>query len=423
MAGATEVFTPTDVPTVTYVERTSKNFEAELRRAFQIPKMIVSISGPSKSGKTVLVTRVVSKDNLIHLYGASIKSADDLWRNAIAWMGGPIEVTETSGSKRAGTVSGSAGGKAGIPFVAEGAANVTGSGTLEKNSQTSMKLAKNDFETVIGEIGGSDFVLFVDDFHYIEPSAREEIGRQIKAAAERGVRICTASVPHRSDDVVRSNTELRGRVTAVDMTYWSEDELEEIAYRGFRELNVDLAPSALRELARDAFGSPQLMQAICLQFCFENNIGETLADHIRIDVPAEVVRKVLERTSTATDFSSLLGVLHAGPKQRGVERKQFDFVDGSKGDVYRCILLAIKADPSGLSFRYDEMIKRTAIVCVGQGPVGSSVSECLAQMSKLAKTVQDAPVIEWDEDVLDIVEPYFLFFLRCSRYLTSLAKT
>jgi hypothetical protein len=60
MVQATEVFTPTDVPTLTYVERPGRNFEADLRNAFNIPKMIVSISGPSKSSKTVLVTKVVA---------------------------------------------------------------------------------------------------------------------------------------------------------------------------------------------------------------------------------------------------------------------------------------------------------------------------------------------------------------------------
>ena len=42
-------------------------------------------------------------------------------------------------------------------------------------------------------------------------------------------------------------------------------------------------------------------------------------------------------------------------------------------------------------------------------------------MDTLAKTVQDAPVIEWDEDVLDIVERYFLFFLRSAPNLRLLA--
>ena len=61
--------------------------------------------------------------------------------------------------------------------------------------------------------------------------------------------------------------------------------------------------------------------------------------------------------------------------------------------------------------------------CDIASPVGSSVSESLVQMAKLSKTVQEAPVIEWDEDVLDIVEPYFLFFLRCSPHLSELAKS
>jgi hypothetical protein len=421
MIKATAVFTPTDVPTITYVERMDRNYERELRQAFTIPKMIVSISGPSKSGKTVLVSKVVTKDNLIHIYGATIKTASDLWSNVLAWMGGPVELTETSGSKIGGAISATAGGKIGIPLVAQGKVDVQGSATAESNSSVAKKIPLSALDQIVKDIGGSEFVVFIDDFHYIDKSIRDEIGKQIKAAAELGVRICTASVPHRSDDVVRSNPELRGRVTAIDMSYWSTKELEEIAFRGFKELNVDVAPSVLTGLSNEAFGSPQLMQAISLNFCFESNIGETLKKHVRIEMGANEVRKVLERTSTTTDFSTMVTALHAGPKQRGTERKQFQFKDGSAGDVYRCVLLAVTGDPSSLSFRYDEMLKRATALCVGESPVGSSVSESLVQMAKLAKTVQDVPVIEWDEDVLDIVEPYFLFFLRCSPLLSQLA--
>src|SRR5215831_6042601 len=126
MVQATEVFTPNDVPTLSYVERTSRNFERDLRNAFDIPKMVVSISGPSKSGKTVLVTKVVAPENLIHIYGATIKTREDLWSDVIAWMGGPIERTETEGAKIVGELAATAGGKAGIPFVAEGKADIKG---------------------------------------------------------------------------------------------------------------------------------------------------------------------------------------------------------------------------------------------------------------------------------------------------------
>jgi hypothetical protein len=256
MVQATEVFTPTDVPTLTYVERASRNFEADLRNAFKIPKMIVSISGPSKSGKTVLVTKVVAPENLIHIYGASIKTPGDRWSNVLTWMGGPIERTETAGSTIGGELSATAGGKGGIPVIAEAKADIKGGVSVDSSTSTAKKYSTTGLDAIVREIGESDYVVFIDDFHYIERNVQEEIGRQIKAAAEKGIRICTASVPHRSDDVVRSNTELRGRVTAIDMSYWSANELEQIAFRGFRELNVDLAPAVIRALANEAFGSP-----------------------------------------------------------------------------------------------------------------------------------------------------------------------
>jgi hypothetical protein len=164
------------------------------------------------------------------------------------------------------------------------------------------------------------------------------------------------------------------------------------------------------------------MQAISLNFCFERGINETQRTHERIEIDSAAFRQIFERTSVATDYSTMLNALHAGPKQRGIERKQFNFIDGTRGDVYRCVLLAMKADPPSLSFPYEDILWRAKEVCTGESPVGSSVAESLAQMAKLANAVQKAPVIEWDEDVLDIVEPYFLFFLRCSPHLARLAK-
>ena len=66
--------------------------------------MIVSVSGPSKSGKTTLIRKMVSQDNLIHGVRCEIKAPDDLWTNVVAWMGGPVETTITSASKTGGTV-------------------------------------------------------------------------------------------------------------------------------------------------------------------------------------------------------------------------------------------------------------------------------------------------------------------------------
>ena len=126
MPRAVEVFTPNDLPTFTYVERATRKFEDRLRESLAIPKMIISLSGPSKSGKTVLVNKVIEADNLIPLSGASIRSSDDLWIKVLNWMDVPTERTETTGSKFNAEVGGRAGGAAGIPFVAQGKAEVAG---------------------------------------------------------------------------------------------------------------------------------------------------------------------------------------------------------------------------------------------------------------------------------------------------------
>jgi hypothetical protein len=85
---STAVFTPNQTPTYTYVER-QKNFELELKNALRTPNMIISISGPSKSGKSVLLQRVVGPDQLIRIFGAQIKSPDGLWDAVFDWMRSP----------------------------------------------------------------------------------------------------------------------------------------------------------------------------------------------------------------------------------------------------------------------------------------------------------------------------------------------
>ena len=282
MPKSVEVFTPNDIPTFSYVERKARRFEERLRDSLSIPKMIVSLSGPSKSGKTVLVKKVIDEDSLIPLSGATIRSADALWANVLNWMSVPGERVETSGSRWKSDVTTKAGGGLNIPLVAQAKAEIGGSTGTETTSEVKNTFKMGGLQQVVSEIAGSTFTVFVDDFHYIPKDVQKELGQQIKEAAESGVRIVMASVPHRADDVVRSNTELRGRVTAIDTDYWKEEELAQIAYQGFQELHMDIAPSIMQRLTTELFGSPQLMQAIGLNFCFETGIKETLPTQRRI---------------------------------------------------------------------------------------------------------------------------------------------
>lgn len=414
---ATEVFTPGSFPIHTYVVREDERLERSLRDALDTVGQIVSLAGPSKSGKTVLVEKVVGRDNLITIPGAGITDSEDVWERALDWMGAPS--SEDRSKSVSGTVGGeiAARGGASIPLIAKAELEGKATAEVETGTERSRGYSRRGLTQVVEEIANSSFVVLLDDFHYMSRPAQEETAKAIKEAVRLGVKICTAAVWHRGDDVVRANPELRGRVRSIDLRYWEISELERIALEGFRALNVNLDPATVRRFAVEAAGSPQLMQLICLNACFVLGAREKSANDHRIDVSGDQLRAIFEQTSASTDFRSLVDVLDAGPKTRGIERKTYHFRDGSDGDVYRCILKALAADPPKLSFHYDELLERTTKICAAESPVGSSVVGTCLHMGKLA--IERFPrerVIDWDEQklILDIPDPYLLFYLRWS---------
>lgn len=415
-----EVFVPSGTPTHTYVNRTEEKNEEKLEAALDMPKMVVSISGPSKTGKTALVDTLITSDRIIPVAGHSLRSSNDLWQSVMRWIGGPEEIEKIKKRALKAGVRAKAGADAGIIFAkakAEGEVD----GGIESSTETAEKFGIVFFEAVASELGGSDFVVFLDDFHYISEEAQIDIAKSIKAIAERGVRICIASVPHKSDDMVRANDELTGRLVSITFDYWSVQELEVIAKKGFKALGVEVAPEIIRKLATESLGSPQLMQSLCLNLCLEKGIRDKQNLEIRTEISDAEYKASLERTALQTDYSRTVEKLHTGAKERGTQRKEFKLKDGSTGDVYRAILCALVENPPRLSFGYDEVMDRIKGVCVEDSPVGSSVQLALKQMDGIAKGIKkDTPVLEWDDDKLEVTNPYFMFYLRSSQKIDQI---
>ena len=415
---ATEVFVPGAYPQHTYVERSAERLEEVLHDALSTPGQVISLSGPSKSGKTVLVEKVVGRDQLIPLSGTSIRAPEDVWERVLDWMDVP---SSTSGARTVGTAVGGelkATAGAGILGLAKGELGTAAKGEVSGESTVETVRRRRGLSQVVKEIGGSDFVVLLDDFHYMKREVQGEVAKSLKEAVRLGVKIVTAAVSHRGDDVVRANPELRGRVRSIDLRYWNDDELRKIADSGFSALNAFVDREAMSAFIQEAAGSPQLMQLLCLQACFVLDLREKEQGGARLlDIPYSTARRIFEQSSSSTDFRSLVDVLDAGPRTRGTERKTYKFRDGTEGDVYRVVLRAVADDPPRLSFPYEELLKRTAKVCVGESPVGSSVTGTCLHMSRLAEDkFPTERAVDWDEQkqVLDIPDPYLLFYLRWS---------
>ena len=126
----TEIFTPSDYPLYTYVVRDEESIEGRLREALMTPGEIVSVSGPSKSGKTVLIENVAGRDNLITITGAGLSDASQVWDRTLDWMGMPSQTSRASTTTIGASATAAAKGGLAIPMLGriglEGGGGISG---------------------------------------------------------------------------------------------------------------------------------------------------------------------------------------------------------------------------------------------------------------------------------------------------------
>lgn len=412
---ATDVFTPGRFPAHTFVEDHLVEKKQQLLDTLAAGAMLVSISGPSKSGKTVFVEQILGKQNLIQITGAGVKSADDLWLRVFDIIGTPVAKGESNSTAASGSISGKGSIEGGV-LVAKAKAEASVGGAYTSTTTTTTEKAVDYLQMLIKELGGTDFVVFIDDFHYVPRDVQAEAARQIKEGIRNSVKFICASVPYHADDVIRSNTDLRGRVFSIDFDYWKPDVLSKIAYKGFEKLNVSYRQGVVDTFSAEAAGSPQLMQYLCLNACFELGVRETAAEAVDLKQDQNLISAICRRTSLSTDYGSIVEKMKEGPKVRGADRKIYVSKDGWQGDVYKLLAKALSLDPPELTFRYQPLVDRIAATCNGMSPSGSSVTSACYHVAKIVNDAVGERIVEWDaeNDVFDIRDPYFLFYLRWS---------
>ncbi len=412
---ASDVFAPGRFPTHTFVDEHLADKKQQLLDTLEAGSMLISISGPSKSGKTVFVEESLGRSNLVQITGAGVTTPQDLWMRVFDMIGTnlPKTVTSTFGSstKTVGTVR-----LEGSAMIVKG----SGSASLEHSATSSdavtASFASDCLNLLIKELGGSDLVIFIDDFHYIPLHVQQKVARQIKEAIRNKVRFICASVPYHADDVIRGNPDLRGRVFSIDFQYWGAEVLKQIARKGFPLLGIKCTEAAIDRLAAEAAGSPQLMQYLCLNSCYELNVRETVEPTAELNDDSASLEGICKRTVQSTDYGSIVEKMKEGPKTRGSARTMHITKYGWNGDSYRLLVKVLSLDPPQLTFRYASLNERVNDMCIGDPPSGSSITNACAQSAKIVNDAAADKIVEWDEtsDVFDIRDPYFLFYLRWS---------
>ena len=410
---STEVFTPGTLPKYTYYERPDLNLEQALLDAVDTPGIIAAVSGPSKSGKTVLCESVIGLNSMLLVTGGGIDSEPVFWQRIRSRLKLPATASTSSGVGKSGEIGAKASAGAKLIFSAQG--ELEGKFGKSEQSQSTFEFDPISGVELLERVRKSGKTLVVDDFHYIDREVQKVLVEQFKEAARAGCTIVVVAVPHRGDDAIRANPDLRGRVRSVEVTYWSEEELRNIPRLGFPKLNAVLDATIIDRFACESLSSPQLMQSLCLDFCRAQHIDQTLTDVSTVTLSDEQLSRLLQTVAKTSNGQTALDILEKGPRVRGTERNSYQLLGGGSGDVYTVVLRAIASGDPKLTLTYSEIRERVASVITGEPPSGSSIVSTLTKMDEAAQKMRQGDrVLEWDseKETLNFPDPYFLYFLR-----------
>jgi len=413
-----EVFTPGSTPKYTYYERPDQQLEERLLDAIETMGYITSISGPSKCGKTVLCEAVLGKqqDRMLLIPGGGINADRTFWDRMRAQLDFPNRVDTQRSQQDNEATSASAKMSLGGPIFGISSTLGHSSGGQSTVSKLQSYEGPNGPQ-MLEHLRKLGVRLVVDDFHYIAPAVQKTLAQQFKEAARQGTTIVLVSITERSDQAIRANPDLRGRLLTIDIPFWTPNELRAIPQKGFKVLNVDAHIDVVDLFTQESVGSPQLMQALCLELCRFWKLEEGYPTPRTMTCPPGAAQNFLRKTVALANCKTAYDMLKAGPKVHGSPRKVYRLKNGTEGDIYAALLCAIPIGKPILSLCYKELMNRIESAVDGLPPGGASVVSALGHADDIVrKKLQSDRVLEWDaeKDVLNILDPYFLYYLRWS---------
>jgi hypothetical protein len=407
-----KVFVPGGQPEHTYVSRTQLQLEPKLRAASDNLCKLVTVTGPTKCGKTVLTQKIFPRTQHIWIDGGSVDREEDLWTQIVDQLDLFTDIAKTSEDGSAAGASGNVSGALQIPLFAMGEVKVSPSYKKQRSTGKTTGRTLAPKARALQGLGDRQRALIIDDFHYLGRHIQGSVVRALKALVFDGKPVILIAIPHRRYDAVRVEKEMTGRVQDVRISSWTENELADIPGKGFPILNLQAPQTIIEKFVDECLASPHLMQEFCRQLCDQIGVDETQAIRRRIQ-PTSSLNTLFEHVAANTS-KTVFDRLAKGPRQRS-DRNQRLFKDGGTGDIYVAVLHAIANLKPGITTLGYEEIRSALRDLLVELPQAHEVSRVLKHMSNIqADEASSAPVLDWEEDerLLHIIDPFFAFFLR-----------
>lgn len=403
-----EVFVPGGFPRHTYNPRESLSLEGQLSEVRENLCKLVTVTGHTKSGKTVLTRKVLPPESSVWVDGGVVSDEEDFWSIIIERLAAFQETSEGLEKGARSKVEGKASTGANF-LVVQGKGELGASYESHENSSGERTRKISSRVAALQALRNNEVPLVIDDFHYLPKDLQGSIVRALKPLVFDGLAVVVIAIPHRRYDAVKVEKEMTGRILSLAIPVWSEEELMFIPEKGFPLVGLKVEPDTNRQLASQAIGSPHLMQEFC------RAIGKGAKGDIdRYLVASESLKEVF-RGVADTIGRPIFEKLARGPRQR-TDRVRRLLKDGRQVDIYELVLHGLAYLKPGLvTLEYEDLRAAIRDVSASQIPQLHEVARVLKHMATIAATDQSStPVIDFEETdkKLHITDPFFAFYLR-----------
>lgn len=409
MAKLRDVFVPGGMPSYTYQDRKTLNLEGLLLNSVHRLRKFIAVAGPTKSGKTVLVRKVIPPTESIWIEGAHITSIDDFWSAILAKLGvaSPSSESRTKSQEEIFETEISSGFKpAGI-----GADAKSKDSNKSSNSQTLVAaLQSSKSQSAITALLKAGKTIVIDDFHYVSSENQTALIRGLKQAVFDGLSVVLILIPHRMHQAATAEMDVDGRTQTIPIPEWQPQELFAIAETGMRELAVRMHATTIETMVNESFRSPHLMQDFCSLMCSDNQIWQTATGPLKtltfIDGKEEFFKRFAHTISPET-----FRALQRGPER--TNRIERPMKSGGKCDTYEAVLLALQHLNVMTPVRWGELRRSLQDILIDE-PQQHEVTRVLEKMDEIAKTRNGEPVLDYvkDQRELHLVDPFFRYYVK-----------
>lgn len=383
------------MPSITYVDRTAQNLERSLRSEIRDGYKVICVTGPTKSGKTVLTRHTLGRDKSALVNGGQVESSEEFWALLLQDLDLPDSYEETDAKESS----------VGLRTLLTAQAKM--------NEGSKVTFSNRNKRTLLMYLLENDLALIVDDFHYMPENVQREVIRSLKSEVFEGLVAILIAVPHRAFDAIGVEREMEGRFAHIEIPAWNLSELLEISRKGFPKLEMQVSQPTVELFAAEANGSPLLMQRFCGRLCDHYDIEETL-DEPRQFSPSDAVLNGIFETVAKQFGLPTFQKLAKGPQSRSkrVDRRMLS--GEGHMDIYQAVLAAVANTGPNAKLHYNEIRDQLKTILVEADlPQKHEVSSALGHMSGIAKDeIEGEPVVEWSDDHLYLTDPFLMFYMR-----------